>query len=48
MELGTKVKLKDGRIGYVIKQVDNNVYRIRLLNGFRTVLKDSEFDRCEK
>lgn len=47
MEIGTKVELKDGRIGYIIKKVDNNVYRIRLEDGFRTVLEDTEFDVVE-
>lgn len=44
MKIKTKVILKDGRKGTIIKHLYDNVYRIRLDDGFRTVLEDSEFD----
>lgn len=46
MKIGTKVILKDGRVGKIIKHIKDNVYRIQLVDGFRTVLEDSEFDCC--
>lgn len=47
MELGTKVKLKDGRKGKIIKHIGENVYRIQLEDNFRTVLTDDKFEVIE-
>lgn len=45
--VGKKVKLNDGKIGEIIKHIGENVYRLRLEDGFRTVTTDDNFEVLE-